>query len=81
LGTGQLEKKLVSTLKGSSAKEITVLLDHCRGTRRNAEGESSCSILKPLAATSGRSIAFYHTPALRGVRKWLFPERLDEFYV
>jgi len=69
---------LVQTLSESKAKRITVLLDHCRGTRTSREGHSSASLLAPVVARNGANVALYHTPALRGWRKALLPQRFNE---
>ena len=70
LGTGKLEKYLVSKLnkklKSEPNLKLTVLLDYMRGTRINAKtGESSLTMLKSLKIENFRKnarLGFFHMP-------------------
>lgn len=81
LGTGQLEKKLVQTLRTNlqqqTSLKVNVLLDFTRGTR----GEiNSKTMLLPLLRDFKQQfeLSLYHTPNLRGMTKRLAPPRWNE---
>uniref|UniRef100_A0A1I7RRT6 CDP-diacylglycerol--glycerol-3-phosphate 3-phosphatidyltransferase n=1 Tax=Bursaphelenchus xylophilus TaxID=6326 RepID=A0A1I7RRT6_BURXY len=78
LGTGDLEKKLVTKLESclNSKEDITIklLFDYLRGTRGGEK--SSAGILRHLA--DRLEAYFFHTPDLRGVSKKYLPERVNE---
>ena len=88
LGTGAKEKNLVRSIKQTMDSrpdvKVKVLLDYCRGTRKSATGESSCSLLGELlkseknTSTPSCRVALYHTPFLRGIWKLLMPPRYNE---
>lgn len=82
LGTGSLEKKLVSAIKDNQSfvrgrLKLNVLLDFQRGSRGAL---NSKVMLKPLLEDSKNSckISFYHTPRLRGLYKKWVPQRWNE---
>ncbi|XP_049855957.1 CDP-diacylglycerol--glycerol-3-phosphate 3-phosphatidyltransferase, mitochondrial-like isoform X1 [Schistocerca gregaria] len=82
LGTGTLEKELVSAiaknLEASSGNlKVKVLLDFSRGSRGNF---NSRHMLLPLLEKHKKycQVALYHTPALRGPLRRLLPPRYSE---
>lgn len=80
IGTGHLEAKLVKTIEDNLRKnenlKVNVLLDFTRGTRG---GKNFKIMLMPLVENFGYvSVAMYHTPELRGLTKWFFPDRWNE---
>lgn len=92
LGNGDLEKDLVSELHSAAKRnvEVRVLLDYTRGSR----GEiNSRTLLMPMLREFGAhrsrasgdepalgqvQVALYHSPQLRGLVRWLLPERWNE---
>lgn len=58
-------------------KEVTVLLDHLRGSRGLP---NSRTMLSKLVSDSGGNfkLFLYHTPNLRGLVKRYFPKRFNE---
>ncbi|EFO90784.1 CRE-PGS-1 protein [Caenorhabditis remanei] len=79
LGEGELEKNLVKKIRERMEQidiEVTILLDLLRGTRKSSEGESSVTVLKPIADKA--KIFLYHTPELNGLVKRILPQRADE---
>lgn len=58
-------------------KEVTVLLDHLRGSRGLP---NSRTMLSKLISDSGGNfkLFLYHTPNLRGLVKRYFPKRFNE---
>lgn len=79
LGTGHLEKRLVSTIhdKLRDNVRVNVLLDFQRGTRGQL---NSAKMLLPLLENFNKNcrISLYHTPHLRGISKRLIPPRWNE---
>lgn len=82
LGTGKLEKNLVSVIseklnKARGNVKLTVLLDYHRGSRGRV---NSKTMLLPLLEHFKQScrISLYHTPYLRGLYKKLIPQRWNE---
>lgn len=85
LGTGELERDLVSCVReacltaltsGRPEFEVNILLDYTRGSRGKF---NSRSMLRPLMAEfSGVKVSLYHTPDLRGILKKVVPERFNE---
>ncbi|XP_022313163.2 CDP-diacylglycerol--glycerol-3-phosphate 3-phosphatidyltransferase, mitochondrial-like isoform X1 [Crassostrea virginica] len=87
LGTGQLEKELVSAIEhacqrakkaGNKDFEVHILLDYNRGSRG---GEvSSRTMLTPLLERYPGMVQvnLYHTPDLSGYLKQYLPPKLDE---
>lgn len=80
LGTGPLEKNLVSAIKSrmdnDKALKVNVLLDFQRGSRG---AFNSKSMLLPLLEESQKcQLSFYHTPYLRGFYKKWIPQRWNE---
>ncbi|KAJ2724536.1 CDP-diacylglycerol--glycerol-3-phosphate 3-phosphatidyltransferase [Coemansia sp. Benny D115] len=71
---GLLDKALVER----PGLEVCVLLDCLRGTRVDSEGGSSAALLLPLVKKHGARVFLYHTPALHGVAKRLWPARYNE---
>ena len=69
LGTGKLEKYLISKLnskvKTNEQLKLTLLLDYMRGTRIGRDGSSSVQMLKPLKLDNFNRpirVGFYHNP-------------------
>ncbi|XP_071525581.1 CDP-diacylglycerol--glycerol-3-phosphate 3-phosphatidyltransferase, mitochondrial isoform X2 [Panulirus ornatus] len=81
LGTGKLEEDLVSAMRSRVAicKDLHVrwLLDFTRGSRGD---HNSRKMLQPLITNHPEtcSVSLYHTPDLRGVFKWMIPQRWNE---
>ncbi|XP_042883700.1 CDP-diacylglycerol--glycerol-3-phosphate 3-phosphatidyltransferase, mitochondrial-like [Penaeus japonicus] len=81
LGTGKLEKELVSTMvkRANECEGLQVkwLLDFTRGSRGDY---NSCSMLQPLISRhpGSCSVSLYHTPDLRGILKSIIPQRWNE---
>ena len=82
LGTGHLEKSLVTTLlENENFKRgelmVNVLLDFMRGSRFE---NNSRTMLKPLLQSQSQncSVSLYHTPAFRGVLRKVTPNRWNE---
>lgn len=84
LGTGELEKTLVSrieeNLNTNASLKVKFLLDYSRGLRGTSQANSSKTLLQPLVNKyfSQFSLHLYHTPNLRGVLKSILPERTNE---
>ncbi|KAJ2492173.1 CDP-diacylglycerol--glycerol-3-phosphate 3-phosphatidyltransferase [Coemansia sp. RSA 2050] len=84
---GSDETELVSTLDRALAINqelcVDILLDCLRGTRSDSRGQSSATLLAPLVRKYGDQrvrIAMYHTPALNGISKRLWPQRYNETF-
>ncbi|CAH1971801.1 unnamed protein product [Acanthoscelides obtectus] len=83
IGNGDLEKKLVGTLKSNkeflaNKLKINILLDYTRGSRYE---NNSRTILLPLVQQSNNcTVSLYHTPVLRGILKRYTPDRWNELY-
>lgn len=82
LGTGHLEKALIESIRHRMVDlqghlKVTFLLDHCRGSRGNM---NSRSMVAPLLEEQPDSVqvSLYHTVALRGLLRWILPERFNE---
>ncbi|KAJ8377681.1 hypothetical protein AAFF_G00255260 [Aldrovandia affinis] len=87
LGTGPLEQDLVDCMQealessqregGASDLQISILLDHTRGSRGK---RNSRSMLLPLLQRfpAHMRVSLYHTPDLRGVLRLLVPQRFNE---
>ncbi|XP_076461588.1 CDP-diacylglycerol--glycerol-3-phosphate 3-phosphatidyltransferase, mitochondrial-like [Babylonia areolata] len=85
LGTGSLEKELVSCVHEACSNavahkekfKVNVLLDMTRGSRGKV---NSRTMLKGLLHQFPQqvSVSLYHTPDLRGVLKAIVPERFNE---
>ncbi|XP_059157125.1 CDP-diacylglycerol--glycerol-3-phosphate 3-phosphatidyltransferase, mitochondrial-like [Physella acuta] len=85
LGNGDLEKDLVSCIREACLSsvvtsnpnfEVNILLDFTRGSRGK---RNSRSMLRPLMAEFNNvNVSLYHTPDLRGLLKWIIPERFNE---
>uniref|UniRef100_A0AC35UIL4 CDP-diacylglycerol--glycerol-3-phosphate 3-phosphatidyltransferase n=1 Tax=Rhabditophanes sp. KR3021 TaxID=114890 RepID=A0AC35UIL4_9BILA len=77
LGTGELEKKLVTSISNNKCNndklQINILLDYLRGTRGI---ENSVSTLEQIHGKA--NIFLYHTPDLRGLKKSILPQRANE---
>ncbi len=61
--------------------KVSVLLDYCRGNRAEGkENKSSCTMVEPLVryGEDRCRVSLYHTPALRGLRKLAYPQKLNE---
>ncbi|XP_069940156.1 CDP-diacylglycerol--glycerol-3-phosphate 3-phosphatidyltransferase, mitochondrial isoform X3 [Cherax quadricarinatus] len=81
LGTGKLEKDLVMAMSNRAAicKDLRVhwLLDYTRGSRGDF---NSRKMLQPLISRypDTFTVSLYHTPDLRGILKWIMPQRWNE---
>lgn len=81
LGTGRLEKDLVSTIEQNLKKNnnltVKTLFDYSRGLRNK---ENSKTIFQKCIENYPErfKLFLYHTPKLRGLLKKLLPERVDE---
>ncbi|XP_042214342.1 CDP-diacylglycerol--glycerol-3-phosphate 3-phosphatidyltransferase, mitochondrial-like isoform X1 [Homarus americanus] len=81
LGTGKLEKELVSVMSERAAlcKDLRVhwLLDFTRGSRGDF---NSRKMLQPLVSSCPEtcSVSLYHTPDLRGFLRHIIPQRWNE---
>ena len=85
LGTGRLEKDLVHTIHDSVRRcsnqthplKVDVLLDFTRGSRGE---DNSRTMLLPLLKEFDKhvQVSLYHSPDLRGMLKWILPERWNE---
>ncbi|KAI9473058.1 hypothetical protein BX667DRAFT_470817 [Coemansia mojavensis] len=87
LYVGSEETELVSELDQALQRNpnlhLSVLLDCLRGTRTDAQGMSSATLLVPLVAKYGAErvqIYMYHTPALSGLSKQAWPQRYNEAF-
>lgn len=82
IGGGPLEHELVSSIQKGLTRskdklKVKILLDYTRGSRGK---NNSRSLLLPLLQqySSQVQVSLYHTPELRGLLKWLLPERWNE---
>ncbi|VDO34631.1 unnamed protein product [Onchocerca flexuosa] len=79
LGNGSYEEALVDELKRAldmnSNLKMNILLDCLRCTRGGVEN-SSVLLLKRLVPRA--SVYLFHTPSLRGLKKMVLPERVNE---
>ncbi|KAK3860436.1 hypothetical protein Pcinc_033515 [Petrolisthes cinctipes] len=81
LGTGHLEQQLVETMKERCevcpGLRVHWLLDYTRGSRGQ---HNSRSMLQPLLHTfpDTCTVSLYHTPDLRGLLRWIIPQRWNE---
>ena len=57
---------------------MSILLDHPRGSR--GKSNSSRTMLLPLLKEFPQNVnfTFYHTPQLRGLLRWIVPEKFNE---
>ncbi|XP_050428108.1 CDP-diacylglycerol--glycerol-3-phosphate 3-phosphatidyltransferase, mitochondrial [Adelges cooleyi] len=81
LGTGNLEADLVDKIKEALDKSpelnVRILLDANRGSR--GKTNSSRTMLIPVLKSSYNCCVYlYHTPKLRGILRWLLPDRYNE---
>lgn len=84
-GTDQLESQLVKDIEQNvyrnSQLKVNILIDFTRGTRGEADGSKTTSkqiLLQLLKESSNVSLALYHTPKLRGIKKRVMPDRWNE---
>ncbi|KAJ2786504.1 CDP-diacylglycerol--glycerol-3-phosphate 3-phosphatidyltransferase [Coemansia interrupta] len=84
---GSEETELVSALdKALSSRpnlQVHILLDCLRGTRTDRNGKSSALLLASLVGKHGADrvrVSLYHTPALSGISKQLWPQRYNETF-
>lgn len=84
LGNGSLERKLVKEILDNDnfkngRLQTNVLLDYTRGSRYKT---NSRTMLRPLLENNevNCTVALYHTPVLRGLRKRLMPDRFNEIF-
>ncbi|KAG9469942.1 hypothetical protein GDO78_019279 [Eleutherodactylus coqui] len=83
LGTGVLEKELVDCIEealhrtGQTDLQVSILLDYTRGSRGK---KNSRTMLLPLLRRypDRVRVSLFHTPNLRGLLRWLAPERFNE---
>ncbi|VDN07829.1 unnamed protein product [Thelazia callipaeda] len=71
----QLADELVKALDINPDMKMSILLDCLRGTRGGVKN-SSISLLKRLVPRA--SVYLFHTPFLRGLKKMMLPERVNE---
>ncbi|KAJ2453343.1 CDP-diacylglycerol--glycerol-3-phosphate 3-phosphatidyltransferase [Coemansia sp. RSA 2336] len=79
----ELVSELDQALQRNPSLHLSVLLDCLRGTRTDAQGTSSATLLAPLVAKHGAErvqIYMYHTPALSGLSKQAWPQRYNETF-
>ncbi|KAJ2003038.1 CDP-diacylglycerol--glycerol-3-phosphate 3-phosphatidyltransferase [Coemansia thaxteri] len=79
----ELVAALDRALEANQALRVDILLDCLRGTRTDSRGQSSAALLAPLVRKYGDQrvcVAMYHTPALSGVSKRLWPQRYNETF-
>ncbi|VDM08590.1 unnamed protein product [Wuchereria bancrofti] len=78
-GNGSYEKALVNELEKALAMnpnlKMNILVDYLRGTRGTTEN-NSVLLLKRL--TPRASVYLFHTPCLRGLKKMVLPEKVNE---
>ncbi|KAJ2354631.1 CDP-diacylglycerol--glycerol-3-phosphate 3-phosphatidyltransferase, partial [Coemansia sp. RSA 2611] len=84
---GSDESELVTALDRALAANqglcVDILLDCLRGTRSDSRNQSSATLLAPLVHKYGDErvrVAMYHTPALNGISKRLWPQRYNETF-
>ncbi|XP_015912988.2 CDP-diacylglycerol--glycerol-3-phosphate 3-phosphatidyltransferase, mitochondrial isoform X2 [Parasteatoda tepidariorum] len=82
IGNGALEKELISSINeglqnSNGGLQVKILLDYTRGSRGK---ENSRTLLLPLLNhyPSQFNVSLYHTPKLRGLIKWILPDRWNE---
>ncbi|KAL3985196.1 hypothetical protein ACH3XW_37620 [Acanthocheilonema viteae] len=79
LGCGSYEEALVDELEKALDMnpniKMSILMDYLRGTRGGAKS-SSVVLLKRLMPLA--SVYLFHTPCLRGLKKMILPERVNE---
>ncbi|XP_074870535.1 CDP-diacylglycerol--glycerol-3-phosphate 3-phosphatidyltransferase, mitochondrial isoform X2 [Carettochelys insculpta] len=87
LGTGHLEQELVDCIEGTLERSlqagrpsdfrVSILLDFTRGSRGR---KNSRTMLLPLLRRFPEQVrvSLFHTPSLRGLLKFLIPERFNE---
>ncbi|CAG9539882.1 unnamed protein product [Cercopithifilaria johnstoni] len=79
LGDGSYEKALVDELEKAFDMnpniKMSILVDYLRGTRGGAES-SLILLLRRLIPRA--SVYLFHTPCLRGLKKMILPERVNE---
>ncbi|KAG0422149.1 hypothetical protein HPB47_002021 [Ixodes persulcatus] len=94
LGDGELEKNLVSHIHAAARRDVQVriLLDYTRGSRGESNSRTMLTPMlrefsRPSPASGPDSgelqgnqvqVALYHSPKLRGVLRWLLPQRWNE---
>ncbi|KAJ2888452.1 CDP-diacylglycerol--glycerol-3-phosphate 3-phosphatidyltransferase, partial [Coemansia aciculifera] len=79
----ELASALDQALASNQALGVDILLDCLRGTRADSRGQSSATMLAPLVHKYGSQrvrVSMYHTPALSGVSKRLWPQRYNETF-
>ncbi|KAJ2635458.1 CDP-diacylglycerol--glycerol-3-phosphate 3-phosphatidyltransferase [Coemansia sp. RSA 1286] len=79
----ELVEYLDRALTKNSHLQVHILLDCLRGTRTDKTGRSSAHLLSPLVAKHGcerMRVSLYHTPALNGLSKRLWPQRYNETF-
>ena len=67
-------------MQRNKSLKVTILIDCIRGTREAPKGPSSASLLVSLVERFGDRIdvRMYHTPNLRGLKRYLVPKRFNE---
>ncbi|CAN8030803.1 unnamed protein product [Ixodes persulcatus] len=94
LGDGELENNLVSHIHAAARRDVQVriLLDYTRGSRGESNSRTMLTPMlrefsRPSPASGPDSgeppgnqvqVALYHSPKLRGVLRWLLPQRWNE---
>lgn len=82
-GTDQLESQLVNDIQQNvyrnSQLKVNILIDFTRGTRGEGTKITSKQMLQQLLNDGpNTSLALYHTPKLRGLKKRVMPDRWNE---
>lgn len=82
-GTDHLESQLVTDIQQNivrnSQLKVNILIDFTRGTRGESRKTSSKQLLQQLLKDNSKtSLALYHTPKLRGLKKKVIPDRWNE---
>jgi CDP-diacylglycerol---glycerol-3-phosphate 3-phosphatidyltransferase len=84
LGTGEEAIELVEMVRRACAErpqlQVHFLVDCMRGHRLTLEGTSSVLLLRTMLAELPDQVrvSLFHTPALRGLWKWVLPDRWNE---
>jgi len=84
LGTGAEAIELVELVRRACAErpqlQVHFLVDCMRGHRLTLEGTSSVLLLRSLLTEFPDQVrvSLFHTPALRGIWKWILPDRWNE---
>ncbi|PVU95728.1 hypothetical protein BB561_001629 [Smittium simulii] len=83
IGTSEVEliKTIHIALSNNKQLQVTILVDYLRGTRAEKNGKSTAYMLNKLIKKFGSQrikALLYHTPDLSGLKKKIYPPRLNE---